>query len=58
MLKEEIVKCKTKPSRLPEMRMRARFSKATPQILKVSLTEHAVFEEGKLMEEHLRHLGH
>lgn len=35
----------------------AGLSKAASQMVEVSLTEHAVFEEGQLPEEHLRHLS-
>lgn len=35
----------------------AGLSKAAPQMVEVSLAEHAVLEEGQLPEEHLRHLS-
>lgn len=35
----------------------ARLGKASPQMVEISLAEHAVFEEGQLPEEHLRHLS-
>ena len=41
----------------PEMREWAGLGKAASQVVKVSLAEHAVFEEGQLSEEHLRHLS-
>lgn len=41
----------------PEMRVWAGLGKAASQMVKVSLAEHAVFEEGQLPEEHLRHLS-
>lgn len=42
----------------PEMGMGAGLGKASPQMVEISLVEHAVFEEGQLLEEHLRHAGH
>lgn len=39
------------------MRVWAGLGKAASQMVKVSLAEHAVFEEGQLPEEHLRHLS-
>lgn len=35
----------------------AGLGKASPQMVEISLAEHAVFEEGQLPEEHLRHLS-
>lgn len=42
---------------LPEVRVWAGLGKAASQMVKVSLTKHAVLEEGQLPEEHLRHLS-
>lgn len=42
---------------LPEVGVWAGLGKAVPQMVKVSLTKHAVLEEGQLPEEHLRHLS-
>lgn len=42
---------------LPEMGVWAGLGKAASEMMEVSLTEHAVLEEGQLPEEHLRHLS-
>lgn len=42
---------------LPEMGVWAGFGKAISQMVEVSLTKHAVLEEGQLPEEDLRHLN-
>lgn len=36
----------------------AGLGKASPQMVEISLVEHAVFEEGQLLEENLRHTSH
>lgn len=42
---------------LPEMGAWAGLGEATSQMVEISLAEHAVFEEGQLLKEHLRHLS-